>query len=250
MHMSLKSAFTFWTTAAVAAMFAGTLTFVAVRQGGEGSAARAEIADATTAPNTTPAPGETPDTAKSFWYVPYLNADAQQAPFEGTLAGVLIAPYDDSVRPEDAGGCPPGTASLNVVADVSVNDRPLGVRLGARAETVHEVGTPDALECDGKLISVMEHFSVDAGAGGSGPGGGQLTIQRQAKATRFWLPQAAERWSEGTVAGRRAALLRPVIGTIGTSAVVIGTEGGGYTAVTGEGVTLDFLQQVAVEVVR
>jgi hypothetical protein len=86
--------------------------------------------------------------------------------------------------------------------------------------------------------------------GDSGDGGGQLTVYREAHASRFWLPQAADRWSEGTVASRPAALLRPVIGTIGTSAAVVGADGGGYTAVTGEGVSLDFARQIAAEVLR
>jgi hypothetical protein len=104
------------------------------------------------------------------------------------------------------------------------------------------------LECDGQLVSVVQNFDVQPGQGG-GAGAGSVRIFRSLHLHRFWVPAPAGRWSEGEVGGRRAASLEPVIGTVGTSAIIV-DDSDGYTALVGEGVTNEFLRAVAEEIER
>jgi hypothetical protein len=182
------------------------------------------------------------------WYVPYLNADREKKQFVGGLAGIDVRPFDSSVPAEDAGGCPPGTTQLRERFDEAVNNEPLGIRFGSLASGTSPAGPPKALECDGRLVAIEQHFDV-LSADASGTVTGSLKVFRSAVGHRFWLPAAEDRWAAAIVAGRSAATLRPVIETVGTSAVIL-NDGQGYTAVVGEGVTLEFLKRAAEEIER
>lgn len=235
-------------TAILAGMIAGS-SFALVRTFHEGSAAQAEPPlQPTAGPGATPLPGATPNTREPGWYVPYLNADSKKPQFQGRLAGIDIRPFDSSVPAEDAGGCPPGTSTLRELSSEDLNKESIGIRLGNLAGATSPVGPPVALECDGRLVTLRQFFDVSPGQGG-GAGAGSLKVFRSSVGHRFWLPAPADRWSPGVVAGRPAAVLKPVVDTVGTSAVIL-SEGQGYTALVGEGVTVEFLQLVAEEIER
>lgn len=234
--------------AIVAVVITGS-AFAIVRSMHEGSEVRAQPPpDPKAGLDTTPVPGITPDKSQPGWYVPYLNADRGKPQFVGKLAGIDIRPFDASVPVEDAGGCPPGTAQLRERVGDELNNDPLGIRLGALVKATAPTEHPKALECDGRLVTVDQHFNV-LSADGSGTVTGSLKVFRSSVGHRFWLPAPEDRWATAVVAGRQAATLKPVIGTVGTSAVIL-NDGRGYTAVLGEGVTLQFLQRAAEEIER
>ena len=224
-------------------------SFAIVRTTHEGDAAQAQPPpDPNVAPNATPIAGATPDTKQPGWYIPYLNADREKPQFVGKLAGIDVRPFDASVPAEDAGGCPAGTTELHERFDDGVNSEPLGIRLGAMATGISRSGTPKALVCDGQLVAVEQYFDV-LSADGSGVITGSLKVFRSSVGHRFWLPAAGDRWTAERIAGRPAATLKPVIVTVGTSAVIV-NDGRGYTALVGEGVTLEFLKRAAEEIER
>lgn len=235
-------------TAVLAVVVAG-ISFALIRSLGDGGAAQAQRPPDPIAPaGATPIPGATPDKREPGWYVPYLTADSQKPPFMGELAGISLRPFDSSVPIEDAGGCPPGTSTLGVRSDEDLKEAPLGIRLGSQSSVTAAVGPPEALECDGRLVTVQQYFDV-LSADSTRDVRGSLKIFRSSVGHRFWLPAPEDRWSVGAVAGRPAAILQPVIETIGTSAVIM-NDGSGYTAIIGEGVTVAFLALVAEEVQR
>ncbi|MBI2767827.1 MAG: hypothetical protein HYX53_18175 [Chloroflexi bacterium] len=244
----------------MASVITGT-SFALVRAVNQGSSAQAQpasqptvSADATPLPeatpdgNATPLPGATPDMSKAFWFVPYENADRKKPPFVGVLGGIEIMPFDDSVPLDERGGCPPGTVSLTEPVGDELSQQPLGIRLGGMAATVTAALPQTGMACDGRLLSVHQSFDVSPGEGG-GKGAGGLNVDRQTFGHRFWMAQAFDRWSEGSVNGRPAALLKPVIGTYGTSMVIV-NDGEGFTFIRGEGVTLEYLLRVAAEIER
>lgn len=226
------------------------LSFLAVELITEGSTTEAVVQPTPPSLTTTPPAGATPDMNSPNWYVPYLNADKVKPPLNGVLAGLEIMPFDDSVPIEQqAGACPPGTTTLREVVSNDLNSSPLGIRLGSFASSLTATDQAQGLQCDGNVRTVSQDFSVAAGTSGATAAGGQVHIYRAAVGKRYWLPQAQDRWGEGTVGAKKAALLRPVIGMVGTSAVIVNDDPG-FTAIIGEGVSLDLLQKVAAEVER
>lgn len=98
--------------------------------------------------------------------------------------------------------------------------------------------------CEGQVIEVEQHFDAVAGTTGVNPGGGAVTITRNSGGAGTDLQAPAGRWTAGTIGGHPAALLAPVVDTVGISAVVVVSKSGATTDLTllqGAGVTLQFL---------
>jgi hypothetical protein len=182
--------------------------------------------------------------------VPYLNADRDSPKFQGRLAGIDVRPFDTSSSPaDDPSACPPGTKALHVVtgpdADALLDHDPLGYSLKNLPKGISFIGAPLVLKCDGVTRNILQHFEIAAGTAGANPGGGTVHLFRSAVGQQVWIPAPAGRWSEGAVLGRPAAVLSPVIDTVGFVALVVNDHGvnRGMTQVTGEAVTPELLKQ-------
>jgi len=182
-------------------------------------------------PDETPIPGATPDRTQPFWYVPYENQDRLAPKFHGTVNGIEVG---------RASGPAPTCPGASIRPDFNlIVGTPFELQLGAFPEGVTLSGPPRIAQCpDGHLIWLTFDLLVS--------GGGDITVWRWADVR--WIPQEApaERWSAGTVAGRPAALLRPLLEHLGQSAVVVvDDETNGSTTLLGSSIGLKFLQQVA-----
>ena len=201
----------------------------------------------------TPAAGETPDTSKLNWFVPFMNAEAAKPRFDQVINGIPVGP-NVGASGIGAGRCTPGSA--RDVAGAKAEGTDVFVRptwLPARAELVKTA----AIECDGGTFDYTVDYAIRAApdfrekvsAGvpwkQAGPSGA-VTIERTlASGPGFSSNIAAENWSAGTIAGRPAALGAPAIAIgFGTSAIVI-WDNGVQTVLAGEWLTLDELVQIA-----
>lgn len=189
------------------------------------------------APDVTPVPGETPDTAKTWWYVPYINRDRMQPVETLTINGITVGP---DVEPEDR-KCGETMSQVSfrdisdpsVAIDVSVlpDNFILQDHLGLRC------GEEDWIaEAQVTLLADEE----------AGFRGGSLVIFR----SRGRLPKGtteipAYRWFAGKIAGHPAAIARPILDDIGLgqSIAAIYVEGV-FTAVTGFDIPLEMLIEI------
>jgi len=208
--------------------------------GNESTPAAADVARLPNAPPTgtapgpdvTPLPGSTPDTSQPFWYVPYLNQSYKTPLFDGTIAGVHIASGGDYGLPCDTNVTPvEGAAGLTAVAGT-----PFSLTSSFRPDGI---ASPDRIIvglCRGRPVSAEATYPVT-----SDPAtmryGGTILVFRHAGLPVAGLSIPRDRWSAGAIAGRPAAIARPILPDIGLgdSAVVV-LDGGVVTIVSASGI--------------
>lgn len=193
-------------------------------------------------PSVTPKPGETPDTTKPFWYVPFGNQDRmapkQTDPVNGIRFGVKDGPLPLCTKttiPKDWHAAVAGTSF-----DLKIGSLPAGATLR---------GTPRVGQCadDGRIMWIIADFNV-APATGVNDGGGALTISRW-EAVRWYSQEfSASLVSAAQVHGRPAVFVEVPITAkiIGQAAVVVvDDEIQGSTMLLGSDVSLAVIKNVA-----
>ena len=231
--------------AAGALLVVGSFSFAVGHHFSDRGSAEAQDAPAGVAPpvsdSVTPVSGATPDRSQPNWYVPYLNRDRDLPKFSGTINGILVG---DSARPATGPSACATTPSV-LVGDQSATALSTSA-LAIRNESLQGVKASSdvvATLCGGQVIEVEQHFDALAGTSGVNPGGGGVTITRNSGGAGTDLRAPAGRWTVGTIGGHPAALLAPVVDTVGTSAVVVSKSGTttDLTLLQGAGVTVQFL---------
>jgi hypothetical protein len=182
-------------------------------------------------PDVSPVPGETPDMTKPWWYVPYVNADAMAEKFTGEIGGLRFTA--EARGPScDRGAWYSGKDALARAAasgfTPNLDNLPSGV-------TVHEPGV-SYFECEaGEIIGPYRlelDLIVQPGVEGADKLGSTVSVVRLAGWKEWPNVESADRWQAGEVAGRPAALLRPIIGLIGYAATFV-NDSDGSTRVMG-----------------
>jgi hypothetical protein len=239
---------------ALLAVALGAAGFVIARLASDGSTAAGQPQDQSPvatfpADDETPAPGATPDLSAPFWFVPYLNRDGTLPPFEGTIAGIHIGPAD--IRPEDEGYCEGSRDAAGADAEAMFDGSVVGLSPGVRARGDLYRG-PTYTVCPDGVARRMEAVVMVKGTPPPGAaadlGTGWVTVIRFIGLPQSPVSGPAERWSEQVLNGTRVAVLRPVIESVGTSAMIFhDTRTGVTTAVWGSGVYLQSVQSVLEE---
>lgn len=200
----------------------------------------------------TPAPGATPDLRQPFWYVPYLNRDASLPVLEGSLNGIAIG---KTLAPADEGYCPNEGQWVTDPTQTGVHESsPVGIVRMLPADMVN-FRPPVYLLCVGKpsRAEATIAVTVDRGAPSAAPGlgTGSVEVIRFVGTPHTPMRAAAERWSPATVAGFPAAVLRPVIESVGPSAIVVYDPSTNVTTILqGDGVYLRSLERLLQEITK
>ncbi len=236
----------------VVALAAGA--FLAGRQLGERSPAEADVDGGPITPDlaATPAPGQTPDTSKDFWWIPWQNAEDQKPRYRQTVAGIEIGPDiwpDFPCLPLDHGA--PDAAAGSAV-EVKPGFLPAGseaIRSSVgvcggevvRHETSWRVpGDEEAMRAVARGEKTF--FEVENGALF------EITISRTGPSPRFTSSLASERFREARLAdGRAVVVADPLFAEgAGEAAVLIyDAKAGTLTTVTGGNMTLAELVKIA-----
>ncbi len=249
-----------WLVLAVGALAVGSAAFLMTKQLTHNAVSGAQAppgASTTTAQppvppdSATPEAGKTPDLTEPGWYVPYLNRDAELPRFEETINGISIG---RTLSAEAEGYCEGGAwesgpdaetrySSSAVAFDGS--DLPAGTTFFQR---------PKYVVCPRAGATRMEAVIAvkpTRPAPRIGLGVGSVEVIRFVGEPYTPMPAAAERWSGGTVAGYPAAILRPVIESVGTSAIVVHDPKSRVTTlVRGDGVYLHSLDALVQELFK
>ncbi len=211
------------------------------------------------ASGATPEPETTPDTTEPHWWVPYQEQDDRRPTFHGEINGIEVGassgstpdcPVGDTLIGEDA-----IEAASETYFDLTTADLPDGVSVSNDWAELRRCE-------DGSLLSINVTLAVKPGLEGTSTGpevedgadDREPTISiTRARDITWWRTEASEeRWSEAEIAGRPAAALAPIIGTIGETAVfVTDPEIDGSTRMRGDGnVSLDLVKSIAEAIYR
>lgn len=189
-------------------------------------------------PDVTPIPGTTPDTSSAWWYVPYLNAEQNKAPLDGTIAGIRIGPDVDLGR-----GCPAGL-KLGAIDDTSGTQFDLALAAHPPKTTLIP-GSEYVVLCDGQVVASEASYSVGADTTGA-PFGGHFQVSRYGGEPYASVSIAANRWTESKIGGVPAALAEPILADAGLGqGAVVQYRDGVNTKVTSWGIPLDQLLRIA-----
>ncbi len=208
-------------------------------------------------PLPTPGPGDSIDTSKPGWTLPYLEADKALPRFDQVINGIAVGP---TARHTSGTWCTPGQAQWVDASEAEGTPLALpkqlpagGVATGARAvrcgdTIVHSEVTiefPASPTSAAEIAAGKSWFDVQHG--------GQMFIDKSLFAAPGFSSQiAAERWESTTVNGLPAALGRPILrDEFGESAVVVWDEQRSLQVVVrGFDVHVEDLLAVAREAVR
>lgn len=164
------------------------------------------------AKDVTPPPGETPDTSKPFWHIPYINQDEMRPIFVGTLDGYTINP----AAPErTAYEVCPGTGleqpAAAKIAETVGAPGPLQIDPNSLPTSVGPTTGTDAWACKGNLTMASRSFRLTPGAEGVNEGGGSLFISRVTGNNPVVWAAPQERWKAIKINGLPAVVSRPIV---------------------------------------
>ena len=200
-------------------------------------------------PTLTPEPAPptaspTIDTTQPFWYVPFLEAEAELDRLDGTVAGVRIGSGLDY----GPLGCSVARWEYDVAAAAGT---PLDVDI--REEVEGSTTYQEALVglcADGSVAIAEADFGVTDGSPVS-PFGGNVRMFRHTGAAVASLAIPAIRWSEMDVAGAPAAVAAPILSDIGLGQGAIVTyRDGVLTLIHTTGISLDGLLSIGADVLQ
>lgn len=203
----------------------------------------------------TPAPGETPDFRQPFWYAKWVNADNELPRYDQVVAGIRVGP----TATRSGGPCDdknrPTTVEFAAAQGSSVDIQPSFLPPGARLTSAI------AVKCAGEVALAYALYELPLAddleerlAGGESffaiPRGGSIEILRFVGDPAEESSIAAERWTEGTIAGYPAAIGRPILDEgFGPSMAAVYVDGV-MTVVRGYHLSLEDLIRVAEGVLR
>lgn len=200
-------------------------------------------ATATATPTVAVSP--TIDTTRPFWYLPFIEEEAQRPLFDGTIASVRI-----------------GNGALDY-GPMRCAVAEWGSDAGASAGTPLEVDFRTAVQgstdyqsaliglcADGSVAIAEADFIVEHGSPVS-QFGGNIRIFRHTGDPVASLAIAAIRWTEMDIAGEPAAVAAPILTDIGLGQGAIVTyRGGVLTLIHTTGISLDGLLSFGEEVLQ
>ena len=178
--------------------------------------------------------------------MPYLEADRRKPAYDQTVNGITVGP---SAEHRFSVTCQPGTAQqvpieqVDQAAAAPVMIAAKYLPAGAvRFEAVATVcQTPSNQQA---VVAVDAGFSIPSDPK-IGRRGGVVTVSRWLGAPSATVNIPAERWAAGRIAGRPAAIARPILANgLGQSAVVVHANGV-TTKVQAGWLTLDEVQRIA-----
>ncbi len=187
-----------------------------------------------------------PDTTKPGWHMPYLEASRGKPAFDQTVNGITVGP---SAEHRFSVTCEPGTAHQVPIDQVdqaaagplmiTAKYQPAGtVRFEAVATVCQTAGNQKA------VVAMDVGFTIPSDPK-TGRRGGIVMVSRWLGAPSATVSIPAERWASGTVAGRQAAVARPILANgLGQSAVVVHASGV-VTSVRAGWLTFDEVQRIA-----
>lgn len=198
-------------------------------------------------PDVYPEPGATPVTSELWWYIPYENKERDEPKFRGTISGMAFGLDDGSriqctaLKYDQDGATLIGDDALEAISSsplaLSLQSLPAGVQVFEVKASFCDDGTPYSLSVGIEASSRL----TGVNAGGTG-----ISVHRLAWSTSWPNLASESRWSEGTIGGRPAAFMGPVIGTIGPTMVfVLDEETGGSTRILAHSATLEFVINIA-----
>lgn len=232
------------------AVLAGFSAFIVARMATTGpSPAVAGDEPVMPGPDVTPEPGSVPDTSRPFWFVPYENAERQKPRYDQVINGIAIGP--SVPEPAQQACLREETPDAADVAASRVAFRPRWLPDGSLLD--HE----RTAACGGVAVLFQQRFYVppdesadaDIRSGRKtyfevGHGGG-FTIRRELLSEPYARSDlASERWTATKVAGRPAAIAKPMLEGFGESSVVVWDDGV-QTTIEADGLTVDDILRIA-----
>ena len=191
-----------------------------------------------------PTASPTIDTTQPFWYLPFLEAEAELGLLDGTVAGVRIGSGLDY----GPLGCSVARWEFDVGASAGT---PLDVDI--REEVEGSTTYQEALVglcADGSVAIAEADFGVADGSPWS-PFGGNVRMFRHTGAAVASVAIPEIRWSEMDVAGAPAAVAAPILSDIGLGQGAIVTyRDGVLTLIHTTGISLDGLLSIGELVLR
>ncbi len=217
--------------------------------------ASATVFDPTPDLTVTPDASATPDLTEPGWYVPYLNRDRELPRLEAEINGILISgePPPSGFPNTATQACDSGLErEIGDEADARWGSSPIGIDESEFPVGQRMFDRPTYTVCGGsQAVSMRVTVSVDGPHADTELGSGSIRVRRWIGPGYSGFTAAEERWSGGEVRGQPAAILRPVIESIGTSAVIVhDPETGVTTSLVGEGVYLEAVQSLMEEILQ
>lgn len=161
-------------------------------------------------PGSMPTPGAPVDTSQPGWFIPYENAERDAQKFGGTLAGITISARATEVDSTALCGGEFRPASPKDIPAL-LEQGPIPVRLADLPPGITAIGPTEVFTCDGVPFEVYLTLEAKAGTAEVEANGSGLSISRTRGTRELYQPASQGRWSEGTVAGRPAAILGPIV---------------------------------------
>lgn len=242
--------------ALVAVLAVGALGVVAARSLGDDDATATASQDATPTPGerrTVTIDGQVVDTTTSEWMARYREEEAKKPRFDQEINGIRVGPtVANAPAPEACRGLPALTPE-------TIDDPEL-TREPGYLPAFSEFEFAEADGCAGHAQEFFRHYVVPADPAAadlvtSGEkswfdvrhGGVFHVIRRRMDQPRLNVSEiAAERWQAGTIAGRPAAIARPIIGSFGPAMVLVWDKDTGIlTQVSGDDMALEELTRIA-----
>lgn len=206
------------------------------------------VIDPTPDLSATPNSAATPDLSQPGWYIPYLNRDRELPKLEGEISGVLISGTPVASRVKSAlADCASGLQwEVGEPAEERWLESPVALLESDLPPGVEFFGRPQYTICGGRSAVSMEAvLSVTTTRPGTALGAGSVRVYRWVGDPYSGFTAAAERWSSVAVAGLIGAALRPVIESVGNSAIIVHDPTAGVsTRLVGEGVYLESLVEI------
>ncbi|GEM_PF-1988071 len=187
-----------------------------------------------------------PDTRQGGWALPYLEVDRTKPRNDITVNAIAVGP---SVKPSTTVACQPGSlrdepldqvtqAAGPVFADPKYLPPGAGRSGGTATFCTSQAGQTI-------FIATYATYAVSPDLA-HGRRGGPFEIYRGFSTSAVHISIPDERWTAGTIAGRPAAIARPILANgLGESAIIVVGDGGVLTKVQASGLTLDELLRIA-----
>lgn len=213
----------------------------------EGATAQADPTTTNAPPllDSTPVPGATPDLSRPGWYIPYVSEDGAKPRLQGIVNGISIGLKADSAK--DFGRCDQPRRITAAERDeqhagssVTASTLPHGMSYSRE---------PEYLVCDGEVTWMDAVVSVPPRT--NELGGGFIRVNRWVGKPFATVSGPADRWFPTTAAGLPGAAMRPIIESVGDSALIVyDKETSVVTELTGEGVYLSSLEELMEELLK
>lgn len=220
-----------------------------------GSPPGAEGSDPTPSLTETPHPNSTPDTSQPGWFIPYVTADAALPAFTGEVNGILVGDLPAiggaTVDPAAEGLCTEPEVRFGPEAEQEFLDSRVAIPAERLPDNMRFFETPRLFICEAtntRAEAVVQVVNTTT----PGPlGSGSIMVARFVGDPRAGVLGPEKRWRESEVSGHPAALLQPIIESVGQSALIVHEPDIRITTMlVGQGVYAESLIELMQELLR